>query len=211
MFSDYRVARLTRKLDTLNKAVAVLRKKQRCMEEVKKEMARIQERIVDLKRQGRVKKAEWEKQHRRKWESPPGDEGLLLKTFLQKAQGVIFLEVTVGKRSSAAGIRRIDGVRIQPSQPGKGRFSKSRAEFESLAKGATAEAIEVKKSLNRSVIGQAVVAKHLLEIEYDVRAAVPVVVCEHGDQLLEQVCARLGVTVWILGRPLPTMLMARRQ
>ena len=57
-------------------------------------------------------------------------------------------------------------------------------EFRKLVRGVTVEAIEVTEYLNRWVIGQAVVAKHLLEIRCEVHAAVAVVVCSQRDRLL---------------------------
>ncbi|HLY63321.1 MAG TPA: hypothetical protein VKV95_21465 [Terriglobia bacterium] len=128
------------------------------------------------------------------------DEGGLLKSYWRhwprQVRGVLFTEVSIGKRSHGKIPRRIDGVRISLSAPRIEKFRAHHTEFREVVVGKTIESIEVKKSLYRSVIGQAIVGKHLLEIEYGVAAAVPIVICGSGDQLLEQVCARLGVKVW---------------
>ena len=124
----------------------------------------------------------------------------MLQAYLGEVKGTIFTEVSVGKHSTDAQTRRIDGVRVPSSASEIKPLRGGHSEFERRAKGAIVEAIEAKGSLNRSVIGQAIVGKHLLEIEYGVAAAVPVVVCKKGDQLLQQVCARLGVKVWTPGQ-----------
>lgn len=84
---------------------------------------------------------------------------------------------------------------VEPAK-GSGLYAGNRMEFKEQIEGKTVEAIEVDEDLNRWVIGQAITGKVMLEIEYGVHAAVPVVVCNERDKSLEQVCARLGVKVW---------------
>ena len=124
----------------------------------------------------------------------------LLQQYHKALQGVIFTEVAVGEYSRGrvpSKLRFIDGVRVVHTRDSSGKLRKFREqEFRRKAKGKTVEAIEVDEDLNRWVIGQAIVGKVMLEIEYEVYAAIPVVVCRVWDKSLERACMRLGVTVW---------------
>jgi hypothetical protein len=121
----------------------------------------------------------------------------LLRRYVESVGGVIFTEVAVGERSRHGERRYIDGVRVVPPDVSPGEVQKLHGEeFRKRIEGKTVEAIEVDYDLNRWVIGQAVVGKHMLEIQYGVHAAIPVVVCKVRDEPLEQACARLGVKVW---------------
>ena len=123
----------------------------------------------------------------------------LLRKYCLKVGGVMYTQVTVGERSRHSSHRYLDGVRVIPPKASSGRLTKFRDNQETFrgeVEGKTVEAIEADWGLNRWVIGQAIVGKVMLEIEYGVHAAVPVVVCEEGDKSLEQACERLGVKVW---------------
>ncbi len=56
--------------------------------------------------------------------------------------------------------------------------------------------IEVKRSLDRPVIGQVIAGADLLEMEYAPSEVDQVVVCEIGDPVLEAVCERRGIVVF---------------
>jgi hypothetical protein len=123
----------------------------------------------------------------------------LLRKYRRKVGGDIYTQVTVGEHSRESKHRYLDGLRVIPPESSSGRLTKfrdNRETFRGLVQGKTVEAIEADWGLNRWVIGQAIVGKVMLEIEYGVHAAVPVVVCEEGDKSLEQACERLGVKVW---------------
>ncbi len=122
----------------------------------------------------------------------------LLRKYRREVGGDIYTQVTVGEHSRESKHRYLDGVRVIPPEASSGRLTKSpgREAFKELVKNKTVEAIEADWGLNRWVIGQAIVGKVMLEIEYGVHATVPVVVCEEGDKSLEQACERLGVKVW---------------
>jgi len=121
----------------------------------------------------------------------------LLRKYAESVGGVIFTEIAVGERSRYSERRYIDGVRVVAPGVSPGEVQKLHGEeFRKLIEGKTVEAIEVDDDLNRWVIGQAVVGKHMLEIRYGVYAAIPVVVCKVRDESREQACARLGVKVW---------------
>ena len=121
----------------------------------------------------------------------------LLRKYVQSVGGVVFTEIAVGERSRQSERRYIDGVRVVPPGESSGEVQKLYGEeFKKVIEGKTVEAIEVDDGLNRWVIGQAVVGKHMLEIQYGVHAAIPVVACKVRDEPLEKACARLGVWVW---------------
>jgi ribosomal protein S26 len=122
----------------------------------------------------------------------------LLRKYCRKVGGIIYTQITVGEHSRHSRHRYLDGVRVIPPEALGGRLTKfpSQEAFKALVKDKTVEAIEADEYLNRWVIGQAIVGKVMLEIEYGVHAAVPVVVCKVRDQSLEQACERLGVKVW---------------
>ena len=130
------------------------------------------------------------------------EQDRLLKKYDEAVHGVIFTQVSVGEWSQDKKVpsryRYIDGVRvIPPKRTGELKaFGRHQKDFKKDAKRMLVEAIEVDYDLNRHVIGQAVVGKVMLEIEYEVYAAIPVVVCRVRDKSLEQACVRLGVTVW---------------
>jgi len=126
------------------------------------------------------------------------DEHELLVKYSERVGGILYMEVRVGKHGLDTEARLIDAVRIPSGGPRQKRFQKSedQEEFGNLISGAEVEVVEVKRELGRGVIGQAVVAKHLLEMEYDTLMAVPVVVCGEGDALLEKVCRGMGIKVW---------------
>ncbi len=58
--------------------------------------------------------------------------------------------------------------------------------------------IEVKQSLNRTLIGQAIAGKSLFRRDYDAVTIEPVVVCGSGDSALEWVYRRNGIRVEIV-------------
>ena len=99
--------------------------------------------------------------------------------------------------------RRIDGVRVASPEPETRppditifRKGSNSREFEQLVRGAEVEVIEVKRSLDRVVLGQVIIGADLLEMEYEPRNVAQVVVCEDTDPVLEAVCDRRGIKVW---------------
>ena len=147
--------------------------------------------------------AAWKTSSKRTYE-----DGLLLK-YWQAHGDLVFTEVPVGRDGprqwpEGARPRRIDGVRIVSSQVEKApsaivAFSKSRDanRFEQTILGAEVEVLEVKRSLDRVVLGQVIIGADLLEIEYAPTKIDQVVICEVGDPVLETVCDRRGIKVWM--------------
>jgi hypothetical protein len=136
-------------------------------------------------------------------------EDCLLLEYWRKVGGVIFTEVQVGRdgpqqwppgAKPRRNFRRIDGVRIVAPEPSKlpdGMYTFSRREnhrtFEALVTGARVEVIEVKRWLDRIVLGQVIIGGDLLEMDYAPAEVDQVVVCEVGDPVLEAVCERRGI------------------
>jgi hypothetical protein len=134
-------------------------------------------------------------------------EDELLLRYWETVGGAIFSEVLVGKGGTkqwpaGAKPRRIDGVRIasrspEMRPPGITVFRRSNArEFERIVTGADVEVIEVKRSLDRVVLGQVIIGADLLEMEYEPHYSTQVVVCKDTDPVLEAVCERRGIRVW---------------
>lgn|SRR5215203_483681 len=145
------------------------------------------------------------------WKSPSKRtyEDRLLLEYWQTFGGLLFTEVPVGRDGpkdwpEGAKPRRIDGVRIgsrgietAPSDIvafGKRRDAKR---FERIVAGAEVEVVEVKRALDRVVLGQVIIGSDLLEIEYAPNKIDQVVVCEKGDPVLQMVCDRRGIKVWM--------------
>jgi hypothetical protein len=83
-----------------------------------------------------------------------------------------------------------DGITVQAA------FSQS--QLRDIVKDRHVEVIEVKSSLNRPVIGQAIAGRDMFERNYEPRTVEPVVVCGSGDPALEWVCRQNGIRVEIV-------------
>jgi hypothetical protein len=70
-------------------------------------------------------------------------------------------------------------------------------DFQKATRNRKIEVIEIKRKLNRLVIGQVIVGARLVEMEYpDIRSVQRVILCETGDPVLEMVCHELEIRVW---------------
>lgn len=144
----------------------------------------------------------WKAKNKRTYE----DE-LLLK-YWQEVGGLIFAEVTVGKGGTrnkwpkGAKPRRIDAVRILTTTcayPGGDIFTFKKTSSHVLREkitGENIEVIEIKRALDRVVLGQVIIGADLLELEYAPATIEQTVVCEEGDPVLESVCDKRGIKVW---------------
>lgn len=56
--------------------------------------------------------------------------------------------------------------------------------------------IEVKETLNRVVVGQAIVGADMVRMEYHVAQVTPVIVFGSTDPAIEIVCGKRGIEVW---------------
>jgi hypothetical protein len=132
------------------------------------------------------------------WKSPSKrtyEDGLFLE-YWQALGGLIFAEVPVGRDGH--------GVRIVPPESEKTpsdivAFSRGRdaKRFEELATGAEVEVLEVKRSLDRYVLGQVIIGADLLEMEYAPSKIDQVVICNQDDPVLKRVCDKRGIRVWM--------------
>jgi hypothetical protein len=65
------------------------------------------------------------------------------------------------------------------------------------------EIIEVKRSLNRPVIGQVIAGRHIYTRQYGGTVVRSVVVCGQGDAALKSVCQELDIVVEVVGGKQP--------
>lgn len=133
---------------------------------------------------------------------PKSGEDRLLTGYWNEVGGIIVPEVHLGKTGPSnwpSGTRnwRLDGLRF-PSEyrdeiTTRGAFS--RAQLQDIVNDRHVEVIEVKNSLTRPVIGQAIAGRDMFERDYQPRTIEPVVVVGNGDPALEWVCRKNGIRV----------------
>ena len=139
-------------------------------------------------------------------------EDKLIKKYHDKVGGIIFTEVGVGGHGGIhkwppGELRRIDAVRIPTSDHKEIVVFKRRVNgqmfkdlvIEGFEKKEGVEVIEAKRKLNRLVIGQSIVGADLLDLDYQPYSIKQVILCAVGDPLLEMICERRGIKVWIAG------------
>ena len=132
-------------------------------------------------------------------------ETMLLLQYLAQTNvgGRIYAEVPIGRHSNSnlwsdqCSTRRIDGVRltVEPNESQIVSYPSCHAEFLLQIKHHTPELIEVKRSLNRGVIGQVLVAEDLFKAQYKVSKVKLVIVCKRGDSALEWACQLRNILV----------------
>lgn len=143
------------------------------------------------------------------WRPGPGEDGWLLKYLdliggREKA-GRVHVEVPFAGAANygpRAKIRYIDAVRFPDLRPSEVVFY-DEATFRADTQAPNLEIIEIKKTLNRAVIGQLVVAQHLAPTDWNLDDDVElefVALVTEGDPALEAVCARLGIRVVLVER-----------
>lgn len=112
--------------------------------------------------------------------------------------GRVHTEVPIGgvaRYGPGARTRFIDAVRLPRVQPGGIEYF-HRTVFDDEVRDAEVELIEVKKTLNRTVIGQLIVARDLARVEWPSHGALRLVaLCTTGDPALEWVCREHGIEV----------------
>ena len=138
--------------------------------------------------------------------TPVSGEDRLLQNYWKSVGGRIYVEVLIGGRGgkgkwpAGCTTRRIDGVRLEVSdrEPGIFFFTRNQKRFKTeLKHSQSVEIIEVKATLNRPVIGQALAGIDMFEREYGVKGK-PVVVTGKNDSALEWVCQRREIRVVIV-------------
>jgi hypothetical protein len=130
-------------------------------------------------------------------------EDKLLLQYARKRRGTVYAEVPIGINSPPSDSERryLDGVRIPSVAQKKARaeiitYTSGRSdEFREAIAGKEVEVIEVKRTLNRPVIGQVSVGQDVFQREYRCAGITPVIVCSTGDGLLEAFCKRNDIRV----------------
>jgi hypothetical protein len=132
------------------------------------------------------------------WEPTTFEDRLLARYF--KAQGddlgTVFLELPVALRSEAARARRIDAVIVPGGERrtwGAGTYQLEDAYV--MMRGQRVCLIEAKRSLNRSVIGQLLVADHLVARAVEPSEIELVALCSRGNLDLEDFCQQQGIEI----------------
>lgn len=140
------------------------------------------------------------------WRPRQGEDEWLLD-YLQglggpERAGKVYVEVPIGgadRYGPGAKTRFIDAVRLPNVRPGGIAYYHQRP-FEADISAQAAEIIEVKKTLNRTVIGQLVVAEDLARAEWPSTGGVRLVaLCTRGDPALEWICEERGIDVEVVG------------
>lgn len=137
--------------------------------------------------------------------SPTTPENGLLVGYWKQVGGMIVTEVETGASGPSnwppdSGRRQIDGLRFRSEYRDEinSQTSFSQAQLREIVHDRHVEVIEVKQSLGRPVIGQAIAGRDMFERDYGPGTTEPVVVCGEGDPALEWVCRRNGIRVEIV-------------
>jgi hypothetical protein len=135
------------------------------------------------------------------WQARPGEDQWL-RRYLDNASdgpGRVYVEVPIG--STTGRTRRIDGVRF-PTLDGGVRYF-DRDAFAADVERHPCQVIEVKRTLNRTVIGQLIVARELAVTEWTRDPAVEltlIALVTVSDPALEPICQRHGIQVHVVER-----------
>lgn len=130
-------------------------------------------------------------------------ETQLLRQYLAQVGGLIYGEVPIGKIpnrhfwSEKCTVRRIDGVRIPLDIKSEEilHFQTHQTQFLEQIRNCVPELIEVKRSLNRLVLGQALAAEDLFPVQYGVPKVQIVIICRKTDSAMEWVCQKRNIKV----------------
>lgn len=136
--------------------------------------------------------------------TPSTFEDRLLKRYFDKNAGTAYLELPISIASEAGRARRIDAVLIrgEPEQVYP-QGSYSAEEAAEAIRGREVHVIEAKHALNRGVIGQVIVAKHLIQEAMNPASATMAVVHAHDNPDLRGFCELQGIRVkeYAMGEP----------
>lgn len=131
------------------------------------------------------------------WRPRPGEDELL-ERYLSCRGGRAYVEVPIsGGQGSRE--RRIDAVRVGADGSADIRYYHG-PHFVRDRDGSSIEIIEIKKGLNRTVVGQLIVAGDVVPLEWDGIGSVEVVaVVARDDELIHRLCdERYGIRVEVL-------------
>ena len=131
---------------------------------------------------------------------PRSSEDHLLQAYWQRVRGRVYVEVPIGGTGGAGNWpaggsrRRLDGVRF-PAATDAALVRFTLSAFQARVSSGAVELIEVKRSLNRPVIGQIIAGRDMFRRQYGASVCRLVVVCGQTDTALEWVCQQNEVTV----------------
>jgi hypothetical protein len=161
----------------------------------------LEKEVLSLKNELKGKKTKKPKKLKLSAWIPKTDEDNLLNNYWTKIGGKLLVEVPVGGNhpdlpwDHHCTTRRLDGVIIKGDDLGKYKCSHNIEGLKNLFKGKRVEIIEVKKSINRTAIGQVVAGKTMFKQQYGIKNVKGVIVCGSGDSALEWVCKQHGIKV----------------
>lgn len=129
------------------------------------------------------------------WQARPGEDRWL-RRYLDRLEdrGRVYVEVPIG--GGGGHTRRIDAVRFGGLAGGVRYYQQ--ADFDADVRQHSCEIIEVKKTLNRAVIGQLIVARDLASTEWphDPSAELSLLaLVTQSDNALEPICRRHGIRI----------------
>lgn len=137
--------------------------------------------------------------------TPTTPENHLLEGYWNEVGGIIVPEVHIGETGpsswpAGSRSRQIDGLRFDSEYRDEINTPTafSQVQLQEIVADRHVEVIEVKQSLGRPVIGQAIAAREMFKRDYDPRTVEPVVVCGRGDPALEWVCRQNNIRVEII-------------
>ena len=165
----------------------------------------LKERVALLEKENQFLKDQLKgKKHKRlklKAWKPKTEEDKLLNKYWKKFGGKLLVEVPIGGSHTnlpwghGSTTRRLDGVIIKGDELGVYRCSYNRTELSNIFKDKNIEVIKVKRSINRTAIGQVLAGKTMFEQQYGIKNVKGVIVCDSGDSALEWVCKQHGIKV----------------
>jgi len=134
---------------------------------------------------------------------PRSPEDHLLQHYWMRVGGRIYVDVPIGRPSKSAdwppgsGRRRLDGVRL-PDAVDSAIVRFSPEAFLQRVQSEPVELVEVKISLNRPVIRQAIAGRHMYTRQYAGTVVRSVIVCRESDSALEGVCQQQNIAVEVV-------------
>ena len=117
-------------------------------------------------------------------------EDKLIKKYWKDNPGKLFMEVPVGKVRNRK--RRIDAIIISGKE---NKLCEHQVNIKEEIEGEIIHVIEAKRKLNRPVIGQIEVGKHLVESEFNPAKVKPVILCGKLHLDLEGYCENQNIKV----------------
>jgi hypothetical protein len=135
---------------------------------------------------------------------PRTPEDILLEQYWRTRGGRLYVEVPIGGPGGLGAwpvgctTRRLDGVRLLSGSSAPlavTRYAEGAKAFVTDLQNLAAEIIEVKLSLNRTAIGQAIAGRRMFQRQYGAAPNRTIVLCRIADSALAWVCALENIDV----------------